>query len=59
MGMVGKAEVPENREVKERFVADMMRTKAERKEDKRGFYRKLREERRKMENGASESKDIH
>jgi hypothetical protein len=37
----------------------MMRTKAERKEDKRGFYRKLREERRKMENGASESKDIH
>jgi len=57
--MVGKAEVPENREVKERFVADMMRTKAERKEDKRGFYRKLREERRKMENGASESKDIH
>jgi hypothetical protein len=42
MGMVGKAEVPENREVKERFVADMMRTKAERKEDKRGFYRKKR-----------------
>jgi hypothetical protein len=34
--------VPENREVKERFVADMMRTKAERKEDKRGFYRKKR-----------------